>query len=171
MLETAVKSLHHSCRSELTRQGISLSWSHLSPGGWTLSWPTSVHLRGDGSDLLDAFIRQMFTLLHHQHHRSKLLEVDALLSAERVLDEEWDDDLEQVLLGSHAIRHPTAVVDSYDSTAEERLDRIEELNIAFVLHDGELREYLIARLHVVVWIDADMKTAFTVHEACDPSSV
>src|SRR5215468_1614857 len=32
MLETAGKSLRHSCRSELTRQGISLDWSHLFPG-------------------------------------------------------------------------------------------------------------------------------------------
>src|SRR5262252_1949265 len=32
MLETAGKSLRHSCRSELTRQGISLDWSYLFPG-------------------------------------------------------------------------------------------------------------------------------------------
>src|SRR2546428_8905359 len=36
-VETAPKSLRHSCRSELTRQGISLRQSPCRHGGWTIS--------------------------------------------------------------------------------------------------------------------------------------
>jgi len=81
----------------------------------------------------------MVARFHHQQHRSKLLEVDALPSTKPVLDEEWNDDSEQLLLAPHPIRHPIAMVRSHDSTAKVGLDRMQELNIALVLHDGELR--------------------------------
>ena len=45
---------------------------------------------------------------------------------------------------------------------------MKELHIAFVLHDGEFRQDLITGLHVRMNIDPDMKTPFTVHEACHP---
>jgi len=42
---------------------------------------------------------------------------------------------------------------------EERNDVIQELHIALVLHDGELRKYLITASHVGVSIDADVEAA------------
>ena len=55
-----------------------------------------------------------------------------------------------------------------DSAAEELFQRVQQLDIALVLHDGELWQHLAVRPHVGMDCDPDMKTAFTVHEACDP---
>ncbi len=83
-----------------------------------------------------------------------------------MLDEEWNDALEQVLLPAHAIGPPITMVRSHDSTAKMFLQRI-----AFVLHNGELRKNLITAFQVGVTINPDMKAAFTIHEACDPFGV
>jgi hypothetical protein len=40
------------------------------------------------------------------------------------------------------------MIPSDNATAEIRLERVEKLNVAFVLHDGELRKYLKAYSHV-----------------------
>ena len=45
------------------------------------------------------------------------------------------------------------------------------LHITFVLNYGEFRKNLIAAFHVIMLIDPDMKTAFTVHKTCNPCCV
>ena len=113
----------------------------------------------------------MIARLHLQNYASELFKFDAFLGLERVFDEERDDVLEQLLLCPHSIVHSIAVVDSYDTTAEERLERVQQLNIALVLHDGELRQNLNSCCHLRMPADSDVKTAFTVHKAYDPLSV
>jgi hypothetical protein len=113
----------------------------------------------------------MIARLHTKKHSSKLLKIDTLLGLERVLDEERDDVLEQVLPRAHSVGHSIAVVDSNNPTAEERLQRVKQLNIALVLHDGEFRKNLSACSHLRMLTDSDVKTAFTIHKAYDPLSV
>ena len=45
---------------------------------------------------------------------------------------------------------------------------MQQLDVAFVLHDGELRKHLAVRPHAGMNRDPDMKTAFTIHETCNP---
>ena len=113
----------------------------------------------------------MITRPHSKDDAPELLEIDALLGFERVFDEEWDDVLEQVLPRAHSIGHSITVVDSYHPTAEERLERVQQLNIALVLHDSEFRKYLNAGCHPRMLTNSDVKTAFTIHKAYDPLSV
>jgi hypothetical protein len=113
----------------------------------------------------------MVARFHRPKHISKLLEIDALLGFQRVLFEERDDVRRQMLSASDSKSHSRAVVSSNDTTTEERLQRVQKLHIALVLHDGEFRQNLNAEFHVGVRIDPDVKTAFTIHETCDPFCV
>src|SRR5437667_10842067 len=80
LVETARMLLCHSCRSELTRQGISLVWpSRDFRERRTLSWLAAIHLRSDLANPRDAFARQMLALLHHQKNVSKLEKINVLL--------------------------------------------------------------------------------------------
>ena len=76
---------------------------------------------------------------HHLHNLPELLEVYSLLRLQLVLFEERDDALEQMILTPHAIGQPVAMVPTNHSATEKGFQRMECLNIAFVLHDGELR--------------------------------
>ena len=113
----------------------------------------------------------MIARFHHQDDTSKLLEIDALPRLQRVLDEEWDDALEQMLLPPDPVSHPVAVVRTDHAATEKRLESMEDLHISLVLHDGEFRQYLKACGHFRVGIDPHVKTTFTIHEACYPLRV
>jgi hypothetical protein len=106
--------------------------------------------------------------LHHLEHVAKQHEVAALLRSERMLDEEWDDRPNQIGASAHAIGCSVAMISTDDSTAKESTQRVKQSDVALVLHDGEFRKHLAARPHPGMCCDPDMKTAFTVHEACDP---
>src|ERR1035437_3533608 len=78
--KTVALSLRHSCRSELTRQGISLSYLSLRfRRSWTLSFTSCVHCLRDGPNLFDAFARQMFFPGHQLQDPSELRKIDSLL--------------------------------------------------------------------------------------------
>src|ERR1044071_1949574 len=127
----------------------------------------SIRLPRDRTNTLDTFRGQMATRFHQEQNVPELQEIDVLLGFQRMLDEEWNDVLQEVLQTSHPIRHPVSVINSNHATTEVRLECMENLHIALVLHDGEFRQHLKSRMG----IDAHMKTPFTVHEACDPLRV
>ena len=52
------------------------------PGGWTISYLTTIHLCCDGANFFDAFRCQMFPSTHQENDASELLEVHALLRFE-----------------------------------------------------------------------------------------
>jgi hypothetical protein len=110
----------------------------------------------------------MIPRLHHANDSPKFGEVRSLLGFERVFLEEWNDVPEQVLLASYSIGHPVAVILANHSASEMCLQGVKHLHIPFVLHDGELRENLIAALHVGMRIDSYVKATFTVHEPSYP---
>ncbi len=60
------------------------------PGGWTISYLTTIHLSSDGSNLFDTLCCQMFPSTHQKNNASELLEVRALFRLEWVLLEERD---------------------------------------------------------------------------------
>jgi hypothetical protein len=113
----------------------------------------------------------MLARLHLEQDPAEDDEVSPLARLERVLDEEWDDAVEQVLLAPHPVRHPVSVVAADDAAAEEGLQGVQELHIALVLHDGELRQNLSACSQVRVRIHPDVEAAFAVDKACNPSCV
>jgi len=99
----------------------------------------SIHLTRDRTNPLDTFRCQMRTRFHQEENVPELQEIDVLLGFQRMLDEEWNDVLHEVLHTSHSIRHPVSVVHSNHATTEVRFECMENLHIALVLHDGEFR--------------------------------
>ncbi len=132
---------------------------------------STIHLSGDSAHLFQTFHCQMASRLHQEEHVTELLEVHALLRLQRMFDEEWNDELNEVFLAPHPIGPTIAVVCSNDATAKEGLESVQELDIALVLNDGELRKYLIAYIQVRMTVYSDMKAAFTVDEAGDPLGI
>src|SRR5260370_38741621 len=170
--ETAVKSLRHSCRSELHRQGISLDSSSLRfRRSRTLSSLASVHAGGDDADLRDSVRSQVCSLLHQTEHVSELEKIQVLLRLQRMFLEKRNDVVVQVFHPSHAKRHPLRVVTSHHAAPEERLECVEQLYVSFVLHDGELGKHLDLRSLFWVRIDVAEERAFAVHEPYHPVSV
>jgi hypothetical protein len=139
--------------------------------GWTLPWTTSIHLTGDAADCFHPFIRQMFARIHLQKNRAELLEVHAFLRLQRVLYKKWDDAPEQILLTPYPKGHSIAVVRANHAATEKRFQGKEQLNVAFVLHDGEFRQHLDAGLHIGMLVEPNVKASLSVHETCDPLCV
>ena len=110
----------------------------------------------------------MNPLLHEKKNAPEFREVRTFLRLEWVFLEEWNDALQQVALPPHPVGHSVAVVSPNHAASEMSLERVQNLHIAFVLHDGELRKNLIARLHVGMFVDPYVKAALTVHEPADP---
>ena len=110
----------------------------------------------------------MNVLLHHHEDAAEQLEVAALLTLKWMREKEWDDRPEWIAALANAVGRSVAVIPPDDSTAKERLQRMQQPYVALVLHDGEFREHLAVRPHAVMNGNPDMKTAFTIHEACDP---
>jgi hypothetical protein len=84
----------------------------------------------------------MLVRLHHAKHANEDFKVLALPGLERMLSKEWDDRPIQIASLSHSERRPVAVIASHDSAAEEFLQCKEQLDVAFVLHDGEFGKHL-----------------------------
>ena len=85
-----------------------------------------------------------------------------------MLDEEWNDRPQQVAASAHAVGRSIAMIVSDDSATEESSQRVQQLDVAFVLHDSEFGQHLAVRSHTGMMRYPDMKTSFTVHESCDP---
>ena len=89
----------------------------------------------------------MNVLLHQSKYANKDCEIIAFPRTERMLKKEWNDHLEQLAPAAHAIGCSIAMIDSDDSTTEVLLNRVQQADVALVLHDGELREHLAAHPH------------------------
>jgi len=111
----------------------------------------------------------MIASLHHHQDAPELLEVQPLLGLERVLEKKWDDPRRQLLQPTDPVGHPIAMIASDDTAPEVGFQCMKDLRIAFLLHDGELRQYLITAGHIGVAKHADVEAALTVHEPCHPS--
>ena len=110
----------------------------------------------------------MLSLTDQVKDLSEPREVDPLPRFQRMLIEEGNNPVAEVIQSPNSIRHPVTVIGSNDSTAEEFLQRVEELNIAAMLDDGEFGEHLKLAGHLGMRIDADVETTFAVNESHDP---
>src|SRR6185437_5226320 len=81
-----------------------------------------------------------------------------------MLLEERNDVLRQVLMSTYAKRHPVAVIPANHTASEVAFQRIQDLNVALMLDDGEFRKNLKARGHFLVRIYAHVKATFSIHE-------
>jgi hypothetical protein len=81
----------------------------------------------------------MYSLRHHEENASELDEVLTFPRHQRVLNEVWNDVLQKVVLTPHSIRHSIAVIPANHAAPEVGFQGVQDLHIAFVLHDGELR--------------------------------
>ena len=69
---------------------------------------------------------------------------------------------------SHSVCHPISMVCSHNTKTKEIFKSIQQLDIAFVLYNGELRKNLKTSCHFIVSINSDMKTTFTIDKPCYP---
>src|SRR4029453_5431881 len=88
-----------------------------------------------------------------------------------MLDEEWKNGFEELLLSPYPIGHPVFVIAANDAATEKGFQAVQELNIAFVLHDGELGQNLKSCCHFRMGVDSHVETTFTVHESHNPSCI
>ncbi len=87
-----------------------------------------------------------------------------------MLFEEGNDPFAEVIQPPNSIGHSVAVIGSNHSTAEEFLQRVEQLNIPAMLNDSEFGEHLKLAGHLWVRIDADVETTFAVNKPDNPLS-
>ena len=122
--KTVVRSVRHSCRSELTRQGISLGFSLLCfQRSRTFSYASCIHARSYRSDFFNPFPIQMPSLTHQVEDLSEPREVDPLLRFQLMLFEEGDDPFKEVIQPPNSVRHPIAMIGANHPAAEEFLQR------------------------------------------------
>ena len=60
------------------------------------------------------------------------------------------------------------MIHANNATSEMRFQRIEDLNVAFVLDHSELGKNLETGGHLDVRIDANMKASFSIDKSDDP---
>ena len=107
-----------------------------------------------------------------QKNLPELPEVHVLPRLQRVLHKEWNDDLTQMLRFAHPEGHPITVIHANHAAFEIRLERVQDLHIAFVLYNGELRQDLKSRpSSPALALMPTWKHPFAVHETCNPFSM
>jgi hypothetical protein len=122
------------------------------------------------SYFFDAFEIQMFSLTNQVQDLSEPREVDPLLRFQRMLFEEGNNPFTQVIQPPDSIGHPITVILSNYPTAEEFLERVEQLNIATMLDNREFGEHLKLAGHLWMRMDANVETSFAVNESDHPWS-
>src|SRR5262249_46637837 len=105
---------------------------------------------------------------HQVQDLSEPREVDPLLRFKRMLLEEGNNPFAKVIQPPDSIRHSLSVILSDHTATEEFLQSVKQLNITFMLNDGEFGENLKLTRHFWVRIDADVETSFAVDETHDP---
>ena len=110
----------------------------------------------------------MLSLIHQTKNLSKPPEVDSLLRFQRMPFEEGNNPFVEVIQRPDSVRHAIAVILSNDSTTEEPLQRVEQLDVTPMLYDREFRKHLAASGHLRVRVDADVETTFSVNESHHP---
>jgi hypothetical protein len=113
----------------------------------------------------------MFTLRHQAKNLAEPREVDPLPWFQRMLFKEGNDPFAKVIQPSDSIGHPVTVVRSNDSTAEEFLQRVKQLNVPPVLDNREFGEHLKLAGHFWMRVDVDAKATFAVNKPHNPLSI
>jgi hypothetical protein len=139
------------------------------PAGDLIQWSSDfrVHLPGDLNDLQQTFTGQVPLGTHQLNDTAELAELGVFPAAQRMRQEKLAD-----LLQDGEFANPQAiaviVIRPHDSTAEETLQRKEQLAITLVLHDNKFGQHLITDRQLWVPVDLDVEAAFRVRETDDP---
>ena len=82
--------------------------------------------------------------------------------------EEGNDSLIQVIQTPDSISHSLPMIRANHAAPKELFECMEQLDIASVLYNRELRKHLESRSHLSVPVDADEETTFAVNESDHP---
>ena len=85
-----------------------------------------------------------------------------------MLLEEGNDSPVQVIQTSHPICHPFRVTGSNHAAPKELFECMEQLDIALVLNNCELRKHLESCSHLWVFVNPDKETTFAVDKPNHP---
>ena len=110
-------------------------------------------------------------MLSHGHQLQdppEFREVDSFLRSQRMLVEEGDDSFIQVIRTPHPICHSLSMIRSNHAAPKELFERMQQLDIALVLNNCELRKHLESRSHLWVFVNADKETTFAVNKSNHP---
>ena len=110
----------------------------------------------------------MFSLTNQVKDLSEPREVDSLLRFQRMLFEEGNDPFVEVIQPPDSVRHSISVILSDYAATEEFLQCVKQLNVTFMLNNGEFGEYLKLAGHLWVRVDADVETTFSINKTYDP---
>jgi hypothetical protein len=110
----------------------------------------------------------VFSPAHQLEDPSELHEVDPLLGFQRVLIEERNDPLVQMIQTTHPVSQPLLAVPANHAAPEKCLECEEQLDVPLVLDNCEFREHLEPAGHVRMRIDSDEEATFAVHESDHP---
>jgi hypothetical protein len=77
-------------------------------------------------------------------------------------------DVQQTFQLSDSQLKSILMISPHNSALKELLQRIENLDISFVLYDSEFRQDLVSHLHFRMLVDADVKAPFAIHESDNP---
>ena len=112
-------------------------------------------------------MRQVRFLVYEQDDLPETPKVDVFPRLQRVLQKEVAHTVECGGL-SDSQTHPVAVVFPDDPSSKKPFELMEDLDVPFVLHDDKFGQHLKAERHLGVFVEADMKTAFSVDKADHP---
>jgi hypothetical protein len=96
------------------------------------------------------------------------LSLYGLREAVRMLLEEGNNSFVQVIQTPHSIGHSLRMVRSNHTAPKELFERMEQLDIALVLNNCELRKHLESGSHLRVPVDTDEERTFAVNESNHP---
>ena len=94
-----------------------------------------------------------------------------LAGLEGMFHKKWNDLFGQILGPTNPECHAVPVIDTDHTATEERLERVQNLDVSFVLDHGELRQDLNSRSHIAVSVDPDVEAPFAIHKAYDPLGI
>ena len=113
---------------------------------------------------------QVFSLTNQVKNLSEPREVDPLLRFQRMLFEEGNNPFAEVIQPPNPIGQAISVIRPNHPTAEEFLQRVEQLDIAAMLDNREFGEHLEFRGHLGMRMDSDVETTFAVNKSDNPLS-
>jgi hypothetical protein len=110
----------------------------------------------------------MLPIIHQSQDFSELRKIHSLLRLQRMLLEERNDMMIQVIQTANPISHSIAVIRANHTAPKKLFERVKQLNVSFVLHNCELRKHLESGSHLRVRINADEEASFSIYKSDHP---
>lgn len=127
-----------------------------------------IHLIGDMKNILDTFLWEMFSLFHQKYDFSQGEKIKFFLCLKWVFRKEWNDNITEMFEFSDSKLWSCIMIFTDNTAAKKWFELIKKLYITFVLNNTKFWEDLKSCCHFVVFVDADIKSSFSIYETDHP---